>query len=67
MRQWISPIPEICRGVDVADLRMNAQLVYDALVALGPDGIAQFDKKLYDRSNLQLKGNHNNMSKITFD
>ena len=47
VRQWISPIPEICRGVDVADLRMNAQLVYDALVALGPDGIAQFDKRLF--------------------
>ena len=47
VRQWISPIPEICRGVDVADLRMNAQLVYDALVALGPGGIAQFDKRLF--------------------
>lgn len=37
VRQWIDPLPEVCRGVDVAALRADAYAVNDALAALDPD------------------------------
>ncbi len=46
VRQWIDPLPDRCRGVDVARLRDDAAVVYEQLVALGPERIAQFDFNL---------------------
>lgn len=46
VRQWIDPLPDQCRGVDVARLRDDAAVVYEQLVALGPERIAQFDFNL---------------------
>lgn len=46
MRQWIDPLPDECRGVDIARLRQDAQNAYAALTALGRDGIAGFDRSL---------------------
>jgi len=46
LRQWIEPLPDTCRGVDVARLREDARCVYDALIALGKDGIGQLDRRL---------------------
>ncbi len=46
LRQWIEPLPDTCRGVDVARLREDARCVYDALIALGKDGIGQIDRTL---------------------
>lgn len=46
LRQWIEPLPERCRGVDVARLKTDAQLAYDHLVQLGPERIADFDRNL---------------------
>jgi hypothetical protein len=40
VRQWIDPLPEVCRGVDVARLRQDAGQVYQRLVDGGPDGLA---------------------------
>jgi predicted metal-dependent hydrolase len=47
LRQWIDPLPALCRGIDVAGLREDARQVHQALLALGPDGIAAFDRSLF--------------------
>lgn len=47
LRQWIDPLPEVCRGVNVAQLRTDARLAREALVALGMDRIGEFDRKLF--------------------
>ena len=47
MRQWIDPLPPVCRGIDVAGLREDALRVHQALLALGPEQIASFDRSLF--------------------
>jgi hypothetical protein len=47
LRQWIDPLPDTCRGVDVGRLRSDAHRVYEALLALGRQGIADFDRSLF--------------------
>lgn len=47
VRQWIEPLPERCRGVDVAQLRLDAQNAHDALISLGRDRISEFDRDLF--------------------
>lgn len=46
-RQWLDPLPAICRGLDVAALRADAARVYDALTAVGPEGLSAFDRSLF--------------------
>jgi predicted metal-dependent hydrolase len=46
VRQWIEPLPDKCRGVDVAQLRYSAERVHEALLALGPERIGEFDQSL---------------------
>lgn len=46
LRQWIEPLPDICRDVDVARLREDARRVYEEVIALGKDGIGQLDRAL---------------------
>lgn len=47
LRQWIEPLPDRCRGVDVENLRMNAQSVYQQLILTGKDKLAEFDQTLF--------------------
>ena len=47
VRQWLDPIPDECRGVDIQTLRVNALKVYEALIQLGPDKIIFFDHSLF--------------------
>lgn len=47
VRQWLDPLPDVCRGIDVADLRQNAEAVQAALIQLGPEHIADFDRSLF--------------------
>jgi predicted metal-dependent hydrolase len=47
VRQWLEPLPTVCRGVDVAQLRADADRVYEALTALGPERMAEFDRGLF--------------------
>lgn len=47
VRQWLDPLPVRCRGVDVARLRADVARVYAALIDLGPNGIAAFDRGLF--------------------
>ncbi len=46
VRQWLNPLPDSCRGVNVARLRQDVQVVYEALVSLGADKLSQFDWSL---------------------
>lgn len=47
MRQWLDPLPEVCRGVAVAQLRAEALAARAALEALGPERIAEFDSAYF--------------------
>lgn len=46
LRQWLDPLPAVCRGVDVAQLRQDALAARAALEALGPDRVGEFDRSL---------------------
>jgi predicted metal-dependent hydrolase len=46
LRQWLDPLPAVCRGVEVDRLRQEALAARAALEALGPDRIAEFDLSL---------------------
>jgi len=45
-RQWLDPLPDVCRGVDIATLRRDAAQVYASLQSLGPERIEEFDHEL---------------------
>ncbi len=47
LRQWIDPLPDTCRGVDVAQLRSDAQHVQKELIALGEERIGEFNPSLF--------------------
>jgi len=46
LRQWIDPLPDNCRGVDVARLRDDARAVHSMLVRLGRERVAELDPDL---------------------
>jgi predicted metal-dependent hydrolase len=43
VRQWLTPLPDVCRGVNVAGLRQNAQTIYDELARLGEENVEAFN------------------------
>lgn len=47
VRQWLQPLPDRCRGVDVAGLRMDVENVYAALLAAGSEGLGDVDRSLF--------------------
>jgi hypothetical protein len=47
VRQWIEPLPDECRGVDVAQLRRDAQQVREHLLAVGREGLGSFNRALF--------------------
>lgn len=47
VRQWIDPLPGQCRGVDVDQLRTDAEQVRQAVLALGPERIGEFNRSLF--------------------
>lgn len=47
VRQWLDPLPDVCRGVNVARLREDVERVYAALTAAGPEGTAEVDRSLF--------------------
>ncbi len=46
LRQWIDPLPDVCRGVDIAGLRADAETVHTYLRELGRERMAEFDRRL---------------------
>lgn len=47
VRQWLEPLPEVCRGVDVGRLREDVARVHGALVELGVDRVGEVDRGLF--------------------
>jgi predicted metal-dependent hydrolase len=47
VRQWLAPLPDICRGVDIARLREDVALVQAALIELGPQRVHEVDRSLF--------------------
>ena len=47
VRQWLEPIPDACRGVDVAHLRAAAFSAEAELLRLGEGRIAEFPRSLF--------------------
>lgn len=47
VRQWLGPLPDTCRGVDVRTLREDVDHAHAALVSLGPERIADFDRSFF--------------------
>jgi hypothetical protein len=45
-RQWLDPLPDICRGVDIATLRMDADRAQAELLKTGMHGMQHFDRTL---------------------
>lgn len=46
VRQWLTPLPAICRGVDVAWLRQSVGEIHQALEMLGPERLDELDGRL---------------------
>jgi CheY-like chemotaxis protein len=46
LRQWIDPLPDKCRGVDVAKLKDDAEEAKKHLADLGKERISEFDRRL---------------------
>ena len=47
VRQWLDPLPPICRGVNIDKLCQDATAVQEALNELGPERIGEFDQRLF--------------------
>ena len=47
VRQWLDPLPDVCHGVNIAQLRTDSQAAQAHLTELGPDQIAQFDQSYF--------------------
>ncbi|MEK7312281.1 MAG: DUF309 domain-containing protein [Chloroflexota bacterium] len=43
-RQWLDPLPDVCKGVNVAALRRDAAEVRAALESLGAEKMGEFDR-----------------------
>lgn len=43
VKQWLDPLPETCRGIDVQKLRSDADAVYQQLKELGRDRLDEFN------------------------
>lgn len=43
VRQWLAPLPDTCRGVDIAAFRHNVETIHTTLLSLGPDQLHAFD------------------------
>ncbi len=46
VQKWIRPWPEVCRGIEIGQLRQNLEAVFAEVKRLGPDGLAGFDRSL---------------------
>ena len=44
--QWLAPLPDVCQGINVAQLRADAAAVRAELERVGVENIDQFDKSL---------------------
>ena len=47
VRQWLDPLPAVCRGVNIAKLREDAAQIQATLTELGPERIGEFDTAVF--------------------
>lgn len=47
VKQWLDPLPDTCRTINVRKLRDEANLVHATLLQLGRDKIEEFDQSLF--------------------
>lgn len=45
-RQWLDPLPDVCRGIDIGRLKQDAQRVHQKLLELGPQQIQTIDRNM---------------------
>ena len=53
VRQWLTPLPPVCRGVNIASLRQNVAQVQGLLTELGPEKIEEFDTAVFQPIDLK--------------
>ncbi len=46
-RQWLEPLPDVCRGIDIGRLKHDAQHVHQMLVEGGPQRIETLDRSMF--------------------
>jgi predicted metal-dependent hydrolase len=46
VQKWIRPWPEVCRGIEIGQLRQDLEVVITEVKRLGPDRLAGFDRSL---------------------
>jgi hypothetical protein len=51
-RQWLEPLPDVCRGIDIGCLKQDAQQVHQMLLELGPQQIQTVDRTIFKPVNL---------------
>ena len=53
VRQWLDPLPDVCRGINIAQLRADAQAIHSALLQLGPERLNEFDLNTFNKIEYQ--------------
>ena len=46
VQKWIQPWPDVCRGIEIGQLRRDLDAVIEEVKRLGPDRLAGFDRSL---------------------
>jgi predicted metal-dependent hydrolase len=46
VQKWIQPWPDVCRGIEIGQLRRDLDTVIEEVERLGPDRLAGFDRSL---------------------
>lgn len=46
VQKWITPWPDVCRGIEIGKLRQDLDAVITEVKRLGPDQLASFDRSL---------------------
>lgn len=54
VRQWLDPLPDVCRGINIAQLRADAQAVHDTLLELGSERLSEFDLSSFQKVEYHL-------------
>lgn len=47
VQKWIQPWPDVCRGIQIGQLRRDLDAVIAEVKRLGPDRLADFDHSLF--------------------
>ena len=54
VRQWLDPLPDLCRGINIAQLRADVQNVHSTLLQLGPERLNEFDLSTFNKIEYHL-------------